>query len=78
MESVPETDNFKILEEKIGELIKKIHILKGERETCLKTINEQKNQIAKLSNEMNELKEIKTRVKDRISMILDKIEKLDI
>ena len=32
MELVPETDHFKILEDKVGELVKKIHVLKGERE----------------------------------------------
>ncbi|MFC1494627.1 hypothetical protein ACFL6W_05045 [Thermodesulfobacteriota bacterium] len=78
MESMPETDHFKLLEDKIGELIKKIHILKNEKESHLKTINEQKNQIARLANEMNDLKEIKNKVKDRIALILEKIDSLDI
>lgn len=78
MESIPETDPFKILEDKIGELIKKINVLKDEKEAYVKTINEQKNRIAQLGNEMMEMKEIKTKVKDRISLILEKIDKLDI
>ena len=70
MESIPETDHFKLLEDKIGELIQKINTLKNEKESYLKTINEQKNQIAQLANEMNDLKDIKNKVKGRITSIL--------
>ena len=78
METLPETDTFKMLEDKIGELINKIHALKDEKEAYLKTINDQKNMITQLNNEMNELKGIKNKVKDRVSSILEKIDKLDI
>ncbi len=73
-----EIDNFKLLEDKIGELIKKIHTLRQEKDSFLKTINEQKNQIVQLNNEMSDLKEIKNKVKDRISSILEKIDNIDI
>ena len=78
MESTPETDHFKLLEDKIGELIQKIHSLKNEKESYLKTINEQKNQIAQLANEINDLKDIKSKVKGRITSILERIDSLDI
>ena len=78
MESIPEKDHFKLLEEKIGELIQRINTLKNEKESYLKTINEQKNQIAQLANEMNDLKDIKSKAKDRVTSILEKIDSLDI
>ena len=78
MESIPETDHFKLLEDKIGELIQKINTLKNEKESYLKTVNEQKNQIAQLANEVNDLKDIKNKVKDRITSILERINSLDI
>jgi len=78
VESIPEKDHFKLLEEKIGELIQRINTLKNEKESYLKTINEQKNQIAQLANEMNDLKDIKSKAKDRVTSILEKIDSLDI
>lgn len=78
MDSIPETDHFKLLEDKVGELIKRLQILKNEKESYLKTINEQKNQIAQLANEINDLKDIKNKAKGRVTSILEKIDSLDI
>jgi chromosome segregation ATPase len=78
VDSIPETDHFKLLEDKVGELIKRLQILKNEKESYLKTINEQKNQIAQLANEINDLKDIKNKAKGRVTSILEKIDSLDI
>lgn len=76
MEIIAETDYFKLLEDKIGELINKLQRTKDEKETLNKTIDDQKLKINALNNELNDLKENKRLVKDRITTILEKIDKL--
>ncbi len=76
MEIIAETDYFKLLEDKIGELINKLQRTKDEKETLYKTIDDQKLKINALNNELNDLKENKRLVKDRITTILEKIDKL--
>ena len=50
--------------------------IKDEKESFIKTIDEQKLRIDTLTTELNELKESKQKAKERITSILDKIEKL--
>jgi len=78
MELPPETDHFKLLEDKVGKLIEKIQSFNNEKESYLKTIDEQKSQIAELTNELGGLREIKNKAKDRIALILEKIDELAI
>ena len=76
MEITAEHDYFKLLEDKINELINRMQKIKDEKESFIKTIDEQKLRIDTLTTELNELKESKQKVKERITSILDKIEKL--
>lgn len=76
MENTMETDYFKLLEDKVSELIAKMQKLKDEKETYVNTIDEQKNLIADLNDELNQLRETKNQAKDRITTIIEKIDKL--
>ena len=76
MELTTDTDYFKLLEDKIGELINKMQAFKNEKESLLKTINDQKSQIDTLTNELKDLRESKNQAKERISTIIEKIDKL--
>lgn len=76
MEFTIETDYFKLLEDKIGELIGRIQEIKTEKDSYLKTINEQKNRIDILTDELTALRESKKQAKERITTIIEKIDKL--
>ncbi|GEM_PF-3178475 len=76
MEFTIETDYFKLLEDKINELINRIQEVKAEKDSCLKTINEQKNRIDILTDELTALRESKKQAKERITTIIEKIDKL--
>jgi chromosome segregation ATPase len=76
MEFTIETDYFKLLEDKINDLINRIQEVKAEKESYLKTIDEQKNRIDILTDELTELRESKKQAKERISTIIEKIDKL--
>lgn len=78
MDLTPETDHFKLLEDKVGELIEKMQTMKKERDSFVKKIEEQDIKITQLTNELNELKETRNKAKDRIASILEKIENLDV
>ena len=79
MEYNAETDYFKLLEDKIGELIIKIQDMKDERASFTKTIDDQKVRIDTLTMELDELKglrESKQQAKERITTIIEKLDKL--
>jgi chromosome segregation ATPase len=76
MEFTIETDYFKLLEDKINDLINRIQEVKIEKESYLKTINEQKNRIDILTDELTALRESKKQAKERITTIIEKIDKL--
>jgi chromosome segregation ATPase len=76
MEFTIETDYFKLLEDKINDLINRIQEVKAEKESYLKTINEQKNRIDILTDELTALRESKKQAKERITTIIEKIDKL--
>jgi chromosome segregation ATPase len=76
MEFTIETDYFKLLEDKINDLINRIQEIKAEKDSFLKTINEQKNRIDILTDELNALRESKKQAKERITTIIEKIDKL--
>jgi chromosome segregation ATPase len=76
MEFTTDTDYFKLLEDKIGELINKMQKMKDEKDSFIKTIDDQKIQINTLTNELNDLRESKNRARERITTIIEKIDKL--
>jgi len=78
MEHQEETDQFKVLEEKVGALIAKLSSLKDERDLLMGKIREQDKSIADLKVELDNLKNSKDKTKIRIQSILDKMNKLDI
>ncbi|NLD36151.1 MAG: cell division protein ZapB [Desulfatiglans sp.] len=78
MEFTIETDYFKLLEDKINDLINRIQEVKSEKDSFIKTINEQKNRIDILTDELTALRESKKQAKERITTIIEKIDKLDV
>jgi len=76
MEFTVETDYFKLLEDKINDLINRIQEVKAEKESYLKTISEQKNRIDILTDELTALRENKKQAKERITTIIEKIDQL--
>lgn len=76
MELTAETDYFKLLEDKIGELINKVQQMKDEKESFIRTIDDQKSRIDTLTDELNEMRENKNKAKERITTIIEKIDKL--
>ena len=78
MEQLNEADYFKVLEEKVGVLLKKITSLKEEKESLIEKIRQQEGVIKDLADKVDDLKVKKDSAKDRISSILEKIEQMDI
>lgn len=78
MEHQEEMDHFKILEEKIGELINRVSSLKNENESITAKVREQDKIIADLKGELDNLKSAKDKTRIRIQSILDKIDKMDL
>jgi len=76
MGNTTETDYFKLLEDKISELITRMQEMKDEKESFIKTIDDQKSQIDTLTNELKDLRENKNQAKERITTIIEKIDKL--
>ena len=76
MEFNTETDYFKLLEDKIVELISRMQKIKDEKESFIKTIDDQKIQIDTLTKELDDLKKSKNQARERITTIIEKIDKL--
>jgi len=76
MELTAETDYFKLLEDKIGELINKVQQMKDEKESFIRTIDDQKSRIDTLTDELSEMRENKNKARERITTIIEKIDKL--
>jgi chromosome segregation ATPase len=77
MEHQEETDQFKVLEEKVGTLIGKISSLKDEKELLTAKVREQDKTIEEIKVELGNLRSIRDNAKSRIQAILDKISKMD-
>lgn len=78
MEHQEETDQFKVLEEKVGTLIGKISSLKDEKELLTAKVHEQDKTIEEIKGELGNLRTIRDNAKNRIQAILDKISKMDL
>jgi len=78
MENQEEMDQFKILEDKIGELINKVSSLKDEKELMMVKVRQQDQTITDLKSELDNLKTTRDKTKVRIQTILDKISNMDI
>lgn len=78
MEHQEETDQFKMLEEKIGTLIGKVSFLKEEKELIAAKVREQDKIIADLKGELENLKTTRDKTRVRIQSILDKLNNMDL
>ena len=77
MEQQIEVDHFKVLEEKVESLIKKVSLLREEKDFFKKKFKEQEQNTANLRGELERLKQIRDNTKNRIVTILEKIKKMD-
>ena len=75
--SEEETDQLKILEEKVEGLIEKIMSLKGDKEALKEKLDIQDEKIADLSQQVENLKSVKDMAKKRIVSLLEKIELIE-
>lgn len=78
MEHQEETDQFKILEEKVVTLIGKVSALKDEKESVSAKVREQDKAISDLKSELENLKTARDKTRARIQSILDKINKMEL
>ncbi len=69
-----ETDQLKLLEEKVEGLIEMIATLKGDKEGLKEKLDIQEEKIADLSQQVENLKSVKDQAKKRIVSLLEKIE----
>jgi len=72
------TDHFQLLEERVGSLIQHVTSLREEKELLVEKINEQERKITDLARDVKRLKEGRHKAKDRMVLLLEKIEQLDI
>lgn len=71
-----EMDQFLMLEEKVDVLIKAINVLTQERDSLKQKFQAQQEKMAQASREIEELKSAREDAKQRITSLLDKIEKV--
>jgi chromosome segregation ATPase len=78
METVEEIDQFRLLEEKIDSLLGFIVSLRKEKESMAEKLIVQDEKIADLTKEMENLREMRDKAKQRIVSLLEKIEQMDL
>jgi len=69
-----ETDQLKLLEDKVEGLIETIMTLKGDKEALKEKLDIQDEKISDLSQQVENLKTVKDMAKKRIVSLLEKIE----
>ena len=78
MDKGDEKDQFAVLESKVDSLIRFADSLKKERESLLERVQIQEEKIANLSTEMENLKAARDKAKQRIVLLLEKLDQIDI
>ena len=78
MGTAEDMDQFQLLEEKIDSLIQYIATLKKENESLAEKLHIQEEKLTNLTNELEQLKEARGRVKQRVVTLLERIEQADI
>ena len=78
MVKTEETDQFQVLEAKVDSLIKFASSLKQEKESLLEKLHIQEGKIADLISELDNLKGLRDKAKQRVLSLLDKLEQIDI
>ena len=75
--SEEETDQLKVLEDKVEGLIEKIMTLKSDKEALKEKLDIQDEKISDLSQQVESLKTVKDMAKKRIVSLLEKIELIE-
>ena len=72
-----EIEQFELLEKKIDSLIELINELKQEKKLVAEKIQVQDAKVTDLTEQVNNLKAIRDKAKNRIAFLLEKMEKID-
>jgi FtsZ-binding cell division protein ZapB len=72
-----ETDQFRLLEDKIDSLIELVTTLRKEKESFTERFRVQEEKIADLTRQVEALREDKDRARQRVVSILEKIEQVE-
>ena len=78
MGAAEEMDQFQLLEEKVDSLIQYIASLKKENESLAEKLHIQEGKLTDLMQEVEQLKEARGKVKQRVVTLLERIEQADI
>ena len=78
MGTAEDMDQFQLLEEKIDSLIKYIATLKKENESLAEKLHIQEEKLTNLTQELEQLKAARGKVKQRVVTLLERIEQADI
>ena len=78
MGTAEDMDQFQLLEEKIDSLIQYIATLKKEKESLAEELHIQEEKLANLTHELEQLREARGKVKQRVVTLLERIEQADI
>ena len=78
MNETEEIDQFQVLEEKVDSLIGLITELRKERGLLTEKARIQDEKVADLTEQIEEMKTTRDKVKQRVVSLLEKIEKIDV
>ena len=78
MGTAEDMDQFQLLEEKVDSLIQYIATLKKENESLAEKLHIQEEKLTNLTQEVEQLKEARGKVKQRVVTLLERIEQADI
>ena len=76
MDSVEDTDQFQLLEEKIDGLIETVTALRRDKESFAQRFLIQETKLSELTEELEALKTIRDKARQKVVSLLEKIEKL--
>ncbi len=78
MGTAEDMDQFQLLEDKIDSLIQYIASLKKENESLAEKLHIQEGKLTDITQELEQLRAVRGRVKQRVVTLLEKIEQADI
>jgi uncharacterized coiled-coil DUF342 family protein len=78
MGTAEDMDQFQLLEDKIDSLIQYIASLKKENESLAEKLHIQEGKLTDITQEVEQLRAVRGRVKQRVVTLLEKIEQADI
>ncbi len=78
MGTAEDMDQFQLLEEKVDSLIQYIATLKKENESLAEKLRIQEERLTDVTQEVEQMKEARGKVKQRVVTLLERIEQADI